>query len=114
MYKIESREISNRKYLSKTILAYRERQAKIGTFSGSIACMGGKAASGFLSCLKKINQQPINIIRCLTNSGQSDFMLEDIKITYKQTLPVLHGVISVHGAVSVMTLLHRKLSAGST
>jgi len=27
MHKIESREISNRKYLSKTILACRERQA---------------------------------------------------------------------------------------
>ena len=27
MHKIESREISNRKYLSKTILAYRARQA---------------------------------------------------------------------------------------
>jgi len=28
MHKIESREISNRKYLSKTILACRSRQAK--------------------------------------------------------------------------------------
>ena len=28
MHKIESREILNRKYLSKTILACRERQAK--------------------------------------------------------------------------------------
>jgi len=28
MHKIESREISNRKYLSKTILACRKRQAK--------------------------------------------------------------------------------------
>jgi len=28
MHKIESRETSNRKYLSKTILACRERQAK--------------------------------------------------------------------------------------
>jgi len=28
MHKIESRVISNRKYLSKTILACRERQAK--------------------------------------------------------------------------------------
>jgi len=28
MHKIECREISNRKYLSKTILACRERQAK--------------------------------------------------------------------------------------
>jgi len=30
MHKIESREISNRKYLSKTILACRERHAKKG------------------------------------------------------------------------------------
>ena len=31
MHKIESRESSNRKYLSKTILACRERQAKKGS-----------------------------------------------------------------------------------
>jgi len=38
MHKIESREIPNRKYLSKTILACRERQAKksnIKTLAGA-------------------------------------------------------------------------------
>jgi len=38
MHKIERREISNRKYLSKTILACRERQAnKEKTHQGDIA-----------------------------------------------------------------------------
>jgi len=40
MHKTESRDISNRKYLSKTILACRERQAKnlpsIETFKESL------------------------------------------------------------------------------
>jgi len=32
MHKIESKEISNRKYISKTILTCRERQANNATF----------------------------------------------------------------------------------